>query len=105
MIVLDDGAVRSRLVPADAVRAVRAALLAQVDGGLTAPARLAADLGDGNLIFTAGRLVGVGYGFRAYDTRPTSESDQVTIVYDDVSGIVRVVITGSRLGEEGDQPQ
>jgi ornithine cyclodeaminase/alanine dehydrogenase-like protein (mu-crystallin family) len=95
MIVLDDAVVRARLRPEQAVQAVRAALA----GELAAPARIAADLGDGKLMFTAGRLAGVGYGFRAYDTRPTSSTDQVTVVFDDSTGLVRGVVTGPWLGE------
>ena len=95
MIVLDDAEVRSRLRPEQAVRAVREAMA----GDLVAPARLAADLGDGSVLFTAGRVPGVGYGFRAYDTRPTTSHDHVTVVYDDSTGQVRGVVVGPYLGE------
>jgi len=94
MIVLGEDEVRAGLAPEDAVRAVRKALA----GELVGPARVGADLGDGSLIFTAGRVAGMGYGFRAYDTRPTGESDQVTVVFDDLTGRVRGVITGAFLG-------
>jgi hypothetical protein len=75
--VFDDAAVRRRLQPALAIT-VRACLAAEQSGGLIAPARVRAGLGDGDIIFTAGRVPGTGYGFRVYDTLPTSSDDQLT---------------------------
>jgi alanine dehydrogenase len=98
VIALDDADARRLLDPAAAVAAVRACLIAEQDGGLAAPPRLRAPLGDGDLIFTAGRLAGTAYGFRAYDTRPAGESDQITVVFDDRTGRVTGVITGGYLG-------
>src|SRR5262245_4319808 len=73
-------------------------MLAHHGGGLYAPARLRADLGDGELVFTAGRLARTGYGFRVYDTRPTPDSDQLVVVFDDETGRVRGVAGGAWLG-------
>lgn len=98
MIVLDDADARRLLEPATAVAAVRACLAAQQEGGLEAPPRVRAPLGGGDLMFTAGRLAGTGYGFRMYDTLPTAGSDQVTVVFDDDTGRVTGVITGDFLG-------
>jgi ornithine cyclodeaminase len=98
VLVLDDGKVRQLLESAAAIAAVRDSLAAQHAGRLIAPARLHADLGDGDLLFTVGRLAGTSYGFRVYDTMPTVESDQVTVVYDDVSGRLAGVVTGEFLG-------
>jgi ornithine cyclodeaminase len=99
VIVLDDAAVRRALSPELAVDAVRRALAAQHADRLAAPPRVRAPLDTGDLVFTAGRLPGVGYGFRAHDTVPTSGSDQLTVVFDDQSGQLLGVATGTWLGE------
>jgi ornithine cyclodeaminase len=99
VIVLDDVAVRRSLSPELAVDAVRQALAAQHAGRLAAPPRVRAELEAGDLVFTAGRLSGVGYGFRAHDTLPTSGSDQLTVVFDDDRGHVLGVATGTWLGD------
>lgn len=98
VLVLDDDDVRRLLEPATAVAAVRDSLSAHYSGELIAPARVHADLGGGEVYFTTGRLAGSGYGFRAYDTLPTSDGDQITVVYDDASGRLTGVITGEFLG-------
>jgi ornithine cyclodeaminase/alanine dehydrogenase-like protein (mu-crystallin family) len=98
VLVLDDADVRRLLDPGIAVAAVRDSLAAHHAGALIAPARLHADLGGGELYVTAGRMVGTGYGFRVYDTMPTTDGDQVTVIYDDVSGRLTGVITGEFLG-------
>jgi alanine dehydrogenase len=98
MLVLDDADTRRLLDPATAIAAVRESLAAHQTGRLIAPPRLLADLGGGDLLFTAGRLAGTGYGFRAYDTLPTAESDQITVVYDDSSGRLAGAVTGEYLG-------
>jgi alanine dehydrogenase len=98
VIVLDDADGQRLLDPADAVAAVRACLIAEQDGGLAAPPRLRAPLGGGDLVFTAGRLAGTAYGFRAYDTMPASEGDQITVVFDDATGRVAGAVTGAYLG-------
>jgi ornithine cyclodeaminase len=98
VIVLDDAAVRRSLSPRVAVDAVREALAAQHAGRLSAPARVSAKLADGDLVFTAGRLAGVGYGFRAYDTRRTTGTDQLVAAFDDRTGEVLGVATGTWLG-------
>jgi ornithine cyclodeaminase/alanine dehydrogenase-like protein (mu-crystallin family) len=63
VLVLEDADVQRLLEPAAAVAAVRESLIAQQDGGLSAPPRLHAPLGErGDLIFIAGRLTGTGSG-------------------------------------------
>lgn len=94
MIILDDEEVHRLLTPATAVAAIRSALTAQ----LSAPPRVRAELPDGALIFTVGRLAGLGYGFRVYDTMPTTEADQLTVVYDDHSGRLIGAVAGTWLG-------
>lgn len=98
MLVLDDADTRRLLDPATAVAAVRESLAGHHTGRLFAPPRLLAGLGGGDLLFTAGRLAGTGYGFRAYDTMPTAESDQITVVYDESSGRLAGAVTGEFLG-------
>jgi alanine dehydrogenase len=98
VLVLDDGDVRRLLDPSTAIAAVRESLAAHHAGGLIAPARLHAGLGGGELYVTVGRVVGTAYGFRAYDTMPTTDGDQVTVVYDDATGRLTGVITGESLG-------
>lgn len=98
MLVLDDADARRLLNPAAAVAAVRESLVGHHSGSLVAPPRLLADLGGGDLLFTAGRLAGTGYGFRAYDTVPTTDSDQITVVYDESTGRLAGAITGEFLG-------
>lgn len=103
MLVLDDADAQRLLEPATAVAVVRESLIAHHNGGLTAPPRVQASLGDGDLIFTAGRLAGTGYGFRVY--RMTSSGsgnrlagDQLTAVYDDATGKLSGAIIGDFLG-------
>jgi alanine dehydrogenase len=103
VLVLEDADVQRQLEPAAAVAAVRGSLIAHQNGGLHAPPRLRAPLGDGDLIFTAGRLVGASYGFRVYlmtssasGNRP--EGDQLTAVYDDATGKLAGAVIGDFLG-------
>jgi ornithine cyclodeaminase/alanine dehydrogenase-like protein (mu-crystallin family) len=98
VIVLDDAAVRRSLSPRSAVAAVREALAAHHTGRLSAPPRVRAPLDGGDLLVTAGRIIGGHYGFRVYDTLPTTGSDQVTVVFDDHTGQVVGVVTGTWLG-------
>ncbi len=96
-LVFDDDDVRARLDPATAVRAVRAALLAHHDGTLHAPPRVRADLGDGHLVFTAGRLRAEGvFGFRAYDT--VADAEQLVAVWGSGNGALRALVHGTELG-------
>jgi ornithine cyclodeaminase/alanine dehydrogenase-like protein (mu-crystallin family) len=96
--LLDDADVRRLLDPAMAIAAVRESLIAHHAGVLTAPPRLRASLGNGDLMFTVGRLAGTGYGFRVYGTMPSDEDHQITVVYDDATGRIDGVITGDFLG-------
>ena len=70
MIVLDDADVRRLLTPGVALDAIRRTLTAQRAGRLSAPPRVRAELAGGALMFTAGRIDGLGYGFRVYDSLP-----------------------------------
>jgi alanine dehydrogenase len=98
VLVLEDADVRRLLDPATAIAAVRASLIAHHAGQLTAPPRLRAPLGDGDLVFTAGRLARTGYGFRVYRAASSVSGDQLTVVYDDATGRLQGAITGDFLG-------
>jgi alanine dehydrogenase len=96
-LLLNDDDVRARLDPATAVGAVRAVLLASHAGTLRAPPRVRADLGDGDLVFTAGRMDSLGvFGFRAYDT--FAGADQLVAVWGRQDGRLRVLVSGDELG-------
>ncbi len=98
MLVLEDADVRRLLTPSLAIDSVRDCLIAHHTGELTAPPRLHAALGDGDLVFTAGRLAGTGYGFRVYRVTSSVSGDQLTVIYDDATGKVSGAITGDFLG-------
>ncbi|WP_405760865.1 ornithine cyclodeaminase family protein [Streptomyces sp. NBC_01420] len=97
VLLLNDDDVRARLDAPTAVRAVRSALLAAHEGGLHAPPRVHADLGDGDLVFTAGHLrTEKLFGFRAYDTLVGAE--QLVAVWGTEDGRLRAVVHGDELG-------
>ena len=64
---------------------------------MTAPARHAVDFGTGRLVFTAGGT-GRVVGFRAYETFPGSQQDQVVAVWHPESGRLAGVVVGELLG-------
>ncbi|NHN56293.1 hypothetical protein G9U51_10950 [Calidifontibacter sp. DB0510] len=87
----------ARLRPRDAVDWMLEALRLRAGGDLMAPPRLRADLGDGALVVTAGRGPR-WYGYRAYDTIPTPQDQQVVVVHDATTGEVLAVHVGNDLG-------
>jgi alanine dehydrogenase len=96
-LLLNDHDVRAHLDPATAVDAIRTALLASHQSTLYAPPRVRADLGDGDLVFTAGRLDSLGvFGFRAYDTFANAE--QLVAVWGRENGALRALVYGNELG-------
>jgi ornithine cyclodeaminase len=95
--VLTDADVARHLTPADAVRWMGEA----VDhhrGELVAPPRVHAELGDGRLVFTTGRLYGAWFGCRSYNTFPGGPGAQVVAVHDEAGGALRAAAVGSELG-------
>ncbi len=87
-----------RVTPSAAVAAMRNAILAYGSSYLIAPPRLTAELGGDHLVITAGRLIGDGFGFRAYvvaDERP--EPEQVTLLWGE-QGNLEAVVIGEELG-------
>jgi ornithine cyclodeaminase/alanine dehydrogenase-like protein (mu-crystallin family) len=96
--VLTDNDIRQLLPAGTAVAWMRNALLDADAGRLASPARVHAELGSGRLVFTAGALEGEWYGYRSYDTLPTSPGEQLVVVHDWQSGRLRGMAVGNELG-------
>jgi len=96
--VFQDTDILGGLSAAAAVRWMGEAVDAHHRGELIAPPRAHADLGDGRLVFTTGRLRGSWFGYRSYDSLPTSPGAQVVVVHDESSGQVRAIAVGNELG-------
>jgi ornithine cyclodeaminase len=97
-VILHDDDIRSRLDARDAVRWMGEAIDAGYRGDLVAPPRVHADLGDGRIVFTAGRLRGSWFGYRSYDTFTAEPGSQLVVVHDEGSGEVRAIAIGNELG-------
>jgi ornithine cyclodeaminase len=74
------------------------AIDASYRGDLMTPPRVHADLGDGRIVFTAGRLRGSWYGYRSYDTVAQDRGSQLVVLHDEGSGKIRAVAMGNELG-------
>lgn len=61
-------------------------------------ARVHADLGDGRIVFTTGRLRGSWFGYRSYDTFAAEPGSQLVAVHDESSGEMRAIAIGNELG-------
>jgi alanine dehydrogenase len=94
--VLVDSDVRSRLNAAEAVQAMRQALVDAYRGLLSAPPRLQADLGERGLVFTAGGYADGPVGFRVYGLWP-GDSDQAVLVWDRNGQLIGFVV-GREIG-------
>lgn len=97
-IVIGDEQLRAELDPAIAVAAMRRAMADAERGHLITPPRVAADLGPGRLVFTAGARPGDWFGYRSYDTINAGPGAQVTVLHDWHTGNVEAVAVGSELG-------
>lgn len=93
-----DSDVAAALDAATTVDAMRAALVAAYEGRLVAPPRAAAPLGGGRMVLTAGHLVGRWYGYRSYDTFGHPQGEQLVVLHDADTGVVRAVAVGEELG-------
>jgi alanine dehydrogenase len=93
---LVDSDVRSRLGAAEAVQAMRRALVDAYRGVLSAPPRLHADLGERGLVFTAGGYADGPVGFRVYGLWP-GDSDQAVLVWDHNGQLIGFVV-GREIG-------
>ncbi|QKW12814.1 ornithine cyclodeaminase family protein [Verrucosispora sp. NA02020] len=97
-VLITDPEVAAALDAATTVDAMRHALLAAYEGRLVAPPRAAAPLGGGRMVLTAGHLRDEWYGYRSYDTFGHPGAEQVVVLHDGRSGVVRAVAVGEELG-------
>ncbi|MGC5017776.1 ornithine cyclodeaminase family protein [Micromonospora sp. DT47] len=97
-VLFTDREVAAALDAATTVEAMRDALLAAHAGRLVAPPRASAALGGGRMVLTAGHLTGEWYGYRSYDTFGHPESEQLVVLHDGRTGVVRAVAVGEELG-------
>jgi len=80
-------------------RGGHAQALADAERGiLIAPQRVAADLGPGRLVITAGARAPNWFGYRSYDTLGTDPGAQVVVIHDWRTGLVQAVAIGNELG-------
>jgi ornithine cyclodeaminase/alanine dehydrogenase-like protein (mu-crystallin family) len=96
--LLTDDDIRRLLDAPTAVTWMRSALLGAHAGSLVTPARVQAELGSGRLVFTTGALEDEWFGYRSYDTFPTSPGEQLVVVHDWQSGRLRGLAVGNELG-------
>lgn len=94
--VLSDDDV-ARLDPAHAVGWMLDALRMRAAGDLVSPVRLRAGLGRGDLVVTPGQSPR-WYGYRSYDTEPTTDGQQVVVAHDARTGLVAAIHVGNDLG-------
>jgi len=94
--LLFDDDVAAGLTPELAVDAARRAVVDAYQGRLQAPPRLIAELGDGELVFTAGGYPGGTRGVRIYQTK-LLDSDQAVLVWDGEGHLAGCVV-GVELG-------
>ena len=97
-IIIADDQIRSHLNAADAVRWMGEAIDDHHRGNLIAPPRTHAEFEGGRIVYTAGRLRGSWFGYRSYDTFPAEPGEQVIVLHDESTGIVRAIAVGNELG-------
>jgi ornithine cyclodeaminase len=97
MIFYDDE-IRLRLSAKDAVRWMGEAIDDHHCGNLVAPPRAHAELGDGQIVFTAGQLRGSWFGYRSFNTFPAKPGEEIVVVQDEATGTVRAIAVGNELG-------
>ncbi|HEY1178126.1 MAG TPA: ornithine cyclodeaminase family protein [Phytomonospora sp.] len=94
--VLTDADLPGLIDAAGTVAVCREAILAAHRGELTAPPRVHTELGDGNLVYTTGRLGDKWFGYRSYDT--VKGGEQLVVVHDGSDGSVAGIAIGVDLG-------
>lgn len=96
-VLLTDDDIRKVLSPTLAMDAVRSVIAAYADGQVAAPARVHADLTDGQMTFTVGATPDV-YGYRSYDSLAPGKVDQVVTCLDRRTRRLKYVHAGSLVG-------
>jgi ornithine cyclodeaminase/alanine dehydrogenase-like protein (mu-crystallin family)/GrpB-like predicted nucleotidyltransferase (UPF0157 family) len=96
--LLTDADIMRHLTASDAVGWMAEAVDAHHRGDLTAPPRVHAELGEGRIVFTAGRLRGTWFGYRSYDTFPGGPGAQIVAIHNEADGAARAVAVGKELG-------
>ena len=95
-LLLTDGDLDS-VAPGDAVAWMLEALQLRASGALSSPPRVHASLVSGKIVMTAGQTA-THYGYRVYDTLPTTAGQQIVAVHDASSGDIAAVHVGNQLG-------
>ena len=95
-LLLTDGDLDS-VAPGDAVAWMLEALQLRASGALSSPPRVHASLVSGKIVMTAGQTA-THYGYRVYDTLPTTAGQQIVAVHDASSGDIAAVHVGNKLG-------
>lgn len=93
-----DGDLTRRVDTDFAVGACREAISAVHRGELTAPPRVHAELGDGRLTYTAGRLTGRWFGYLSYDRIGPADGNQLVAVHREDDGVLAGIAVGHELG-------
>lgn len=96
--IFSDDEIRSLLDAKDAVQWMGEAIDDHHRGHLVAPSRAHVELGDGQVMFTAGQLRGSWFGYRSYDTFRAEPGEQVVVVHEEATGTVRAIAVGNELG-------
>ncbi len=97
-VILSDNDIRAQLSAVDAVRWMGEAIDDHHRGDLIAPPRTHAEFEGGRIVYTAGRLRGSWFGYRSYDTFPAEPGEQIVVLHDEATGIVRAIAVGNELG-------
>lgn len=96
--IFNDDYVRRALSASLAIEAIRDAISEADAGRLVAPPRIQSHLGDGMLDFTTGSLTREWFGYRSNDTFHTNAGEQVVVIQDYGSGLVRGIAIGNEIG-------
>lgn len=95
--LLTDDDISAVLTPPLAMDAVRGVIAAHPVGAAAGGPRVSADLGDGEMTFTAGATADV-YGYRSYDSLAAGKVDQIVTCLDRRTRRVKYVHVGSLVG-------
>lgn len=97
-VVFTDRDIHDRLGAGDALSWAQEALTRHGSGALSAPPRAHIALGEGQIVVTAGQSGHDWYGYRCYDTMPTTQDEQIVVAHDATTGEIVAVAMGTELG-------